>query len=391
MHGLTTGLRRLGVPGPIAFVLLGLALSAAAPPVRLLVTPELVLGVLLPGLVFEAAYRLHWDDLRRSYGSIAFLAVPGVLLSAAMVAAGLAITTGIRPELAFVAGAIVSATDPAAVVATFTKLRAPRRLVAVVDAESLLNDGTGLVAFAIAVAAVTRGIGLGQAAWLFVATVAGSVALGAVAGLAGAFAVVRARRALAVALTVAAAYGTYLAAAAIGLSGVLASVIAGIVLGNYGRRIGLTTATERAFDAVWEPLTAALTALIFLAVGLAIGQSALLSALGPIAWGVLAVLLARAVVVYGLIGGAVLALGRRRGAPNLPARWLHPLFWAGLRGGVATAAALSLPLDFPERDLLQRIAFGVVLVTLLVQGTTAAWLVRWAAPSDQPASTLRTT
>jgi CPA1 family monovalent cation:H+ antiporter len=117
-----------------------------------LVTPELVLVVLLPGLVFEAAYRLHWDDLRRSYGSIAFLAVPGVLLSAGIVAAGLALTTGLRPELAFVAGAIVSATDPAAVVATFTKLGAPRRLVAVVDAESLLNDGTGLAAFAIAVA-----------------------------------------------------------------------------------------------------------------------------------------------------------------------------------------------------------------------------------------------
>jgi len=203
--------------------------------------------------------------------------------------------------------------------------------------------------------------------------------------------VVRAPRALAVALTLLVAYGTYLAAAAIGLSGVLATVLAGILLGNYGRGIGLTAATERAFDAVWEPLTAALSALIFLAVGLAIGQSAVLSDLGPIAWGVLAVLVARAVVVYGLIGGALLALGRRRGAPNLPARWLHPLFWAGLRGGVATAAALSLPLDFPERDLLQRIAFGVVFVTLLVQGTTAAWVVRWTAPSDQPASTLRST
>src|SRR5438477_443605 len=265
MHGLTTAVRRLGVPGPIAFVLIGLVLSVAAPPLRVLVTPELVLVVLLPGLVFEAAYRLHWDDLRRAYGSIAFLAVPGVLISAAIVAFGLTLTTGLRPELAFVAGAIVSATDPAAVVATFTKLQAPARLVA------------------------------------------------------------------------------------------------------------------------------ALGALIFLAVGLAIGQSAVLSALGPIAWGVLAVLVARAVVVYGLIGGALLALGRRRGAPNLPARWLHPLFWAGLRGGVATAAALSLPLDFPERDLLQRIAFGVVFVTLLVQGTTAAWVVRWTAPSDQPASTLRTT
>ena len=192
-------------------------------------------------------------------------------------------------------------------------------------------------------------------------------------------------------MTVVIAYGTYLVAAALGLSGVLATVIAGVALGNYGRRIGLTEATQRAFDAIWEPLAAALTALIFLAVGIAIGRSGALSALGPIALGVLLVLVARAFVVYALIGGAVAVRGRRRRGPTLPTGWLHPLFWAGLRGGVATAAALSLPGDFPERDLLQRITFGIVVVTLLVQGSTAGWLVRRIGPGDQPASTLRTT
>ena len=392
MNGLTAAVRRLGVLGPIAFVLVGVALSAAVPELRVVVTPELVLVVLLPGLVFEAAYRLHWEDLRRSYAAIAFLAVPGVLISAAVVAVVLAVGTGLRPELAFVVGAMLSATDPAAVVATFTKLRAPRRLIAIVDAESLLNDGTGLVVFAIAVAAVTRGVGPLEAIWLFGVTIAGSVVLGALAGLAAALVVVSAPgRVLPVVISLVTAYGTYLAAAAEGLSGVLASVLAGIVLGNYGRRIGLTDATERALDAVWEPLAAVLTALIFLAVGIAIGASGALSALGPIAWGLLAVLGGRALVVYGLIGGAIAVLGRRPVAPDLPAGWLHPLFWAGLRGGVATAAALSLPLDFPERELLQRITFGIVVVTLLVQGSTAGWLVRRVAPVDQPASTLRTT
>jgi len=204
--------------------------------------------------------------------------------------------------------------------------------------------------------------------------------------------IVRARgRLLPVMISLLAAYGTYLAAAAVGLSGVLASVLAGIVLGNYGRRVGLTEATERALDAVWEPLAAALTALIFLAVGIAIGRSGVWSALVPIAWGLLAVLLARALVVYGLIGGAVAVLGRGPVAPNLPVGWLHPLFWAGLRGGVATAAALSLPLDFPERELLQRITFGIVVVTLVVQGSTAGWIVRRVTAVDQPASTLPTT
>ncbi|HEY8730928.1 MAG TPA: cation:proton antiporter [Candidatus Limnocylindria bacterium] len=392
MDGLTRAARRLGPPGPIAFVVAGLALSAAAPQLQVVVTPELVLVVLLPGLVFEAAYRLHWEDLRRSYGSIAFLAVPGVLLSAAVVAVILSAAIGLPAGPAFVVGAIVSATDPAAVVATFAKLRAPRRLIAIVDAESLLNDGTALVAFAIAVAAVTRGVGPLEAAWLFGLTIAGSALIGALAGLGAALAIVRARgRLLPVMISLLAAYGTYLAAAAVGLSGVLASVLAGIVLGNYGRRVGLTEATERALDAVWEPLAAALTALIFLAVGIAIGRSGVWSALVPIAWGLLAVLLARALVVYGLIGGAVAVLGRGPVAPNLPVGWLHPLFWAGLRGGVATAAALSLPLDFPERELLQRITFGIVVVTLVVQGSTAGWIVRRVTAVDQPASTLPTT
>jgi CPA1 family monovalent cation:H+ antiporter len=391
MERLAGAARRVGMPGPISFMVAGVALSLAAPQLRIFVTPELVLLVLLPGLVFEGAYRLHWEDLRRSYGSIAFLAVPGVLVSAGIVGIGLWAVIGLRPELAFVVGAMVSATDPVAVIATFTKLGAPRRLIAIVDAESLLNDGTGLVLFAVAIALVTRGISPLDAVWLFGWTILGSCALGAVAGLIASVLVVRAPRGPAVGLTVVIAYGTYLLAAGLGLSGVLGTVSAGIVLGNYGRRIGLPEATERAFDAVWEPLAAVLTALIFVAVGVAIGRSGALSELGSIAWAVVLVLAARGVVVYLLIGGSVAALGRRRGAPVLPRGWLHPLFWAGLRGGVATAAALSLPLDFPERDLLQRITFGVVVVTLVLQGTTAGWLVRRALSGDQPVSTVRTT
>lgn len=392
VHGLTGRLRALRAPGPIVFVIAGAAVGILAPQLRIVVTPDLVLLVLLPGLVFEAAYRLHWEDLRRAYGWIGFLAVPGVLISAALIAVVLNAAIGLRADLAFVVGAMVSATDPAAVVATFTKLRAPRRLVAIVDAESLLNDGTGLVAFAIAVAAVTRGVALAEATWLFAMTVVASSVLGAASGLIAALLVVRVRgHVLPVAISLVAAYGTYVAAAELGLSGVLASVIAGIVLGNYGRHVGLAEHTEHALDRVWEPLAAVLSALIFLAVGLAVGRSTTLEALAPIAWGVLAALLARAVVVYVLLGAGSAALDRLRLVPGLPGRWLHPLFWAGLRGGVATAAALSLPLDFPERDLLQEIVFGIVVVTLLVQGSTAGWLVRRAAPRDQPATTLRTT
>ena len=378
VHGLTGAARALSaVPGSIRFAALGLGASVVLPRLSVAVTPDLVLVVLLPGLVFEAAYRLHWEDLRRSYGSIAFLAVPGVFVSAAVVAAVLAAATGLRPELAFVVGAMVSATDPAAVVATFARLRAPRRLVAIVDAESLLNDGTGLVVFAIAVRAVGGGIAPLGAAVTFVSTTTVSALGGVIVGAAAAVLIVRLRDHRAqVAVSLVAAYGASLFATALGLSGIIATVIAGAVLGNYGRRIGLARSTEAAFDVVWERIAFVLTGLIFVAVGLAIGPAGILAALGPIAWGVLGVLAARAVVVYLLMGGALVVLGGRRAAPNLHPEWLHLIFWAGLRGAVATAAALSLPLDFPERELLVRITFGIVLVTLTVQGSTAGWLLR---------------
>ncbi len=375
MDGLTTALRRL--PGPVGFAAVGLVGSLILPQLSLTVTPDLVLVVLLPGLVFEAAYRLHWEDLRRSYGPIAFLAVPGVLVTAATVAAILWVGTGLRPELAFVVGAMVAATDPAAVVATFSRLQAPRRLVAIVDAESLLNDGTGLLVFAIAVRAVSGPImPLDAVIGFFVTSVLSGFG-GTLVGAAAALVTVRLRHhGSQVAVSLAAAYGSSLAAAALGLSPIIATVVAGAVLGNYGRRVGLGRTTEEAFDRVWERITQVLTVLIFVAVGLAVGPAGVLNAAAAVAWGVVGVLVARAIVVYVLMGGALAALPRRPTASNVPPLWLHLIFWAGLRGAVATAAALSLPLDFPQRDTLQRITFGVVVVTLVVQGSTAGWLLR---------------
>ena len=142
--------------------------------------PELVLLVLLPGLVFEAAYRLHFVELRRWFGGLALLAVPGVIISAAVVAIVLNVATGLRPDLAFIVGAMVSATDPAAVVATFKRLPVPPALSTMVDGESLLNDGTGLVLFAIAVGAVYAPTTPLDAVVTFGGTIALSVLIGAV-------------------------------------------------------------------------------------------------------------------------------------------------------------------------------------------------------------------
>ena len=141
--------RRLAVPYSVALVVSGLVAGLLLGHVGFAITPELVPAVLLPGLVFDAAYRLELSALRRSLAGIGLLAVPGVLASAAVVAAVLHFATGLRFELAFVVGAMVSATDPAAVIAVFGKLGITRRLATLVEGESLLNDGTGLVIFEI--------------------------------------------------------------------------------------------------------------------------------------------------------------------------------------------------------------------------------------------------
>ena len=370
--------RAVRLPDTVALVIAGLvvgglaSLIGAAP---LEVPHELVLVVLLPGLVFEAAYRLQLGEVRRWISAMALLAVPGVVVSAAIVAAVLTTFAGLRPELAFIAGAIVSATDPAAVVATFKRLPASRPLATIVDGESLLNDGTGLVLFAIALGALAAPLSTGDAAVAFLGGIVLSGVIGLIAGIVAA-AIVRYVDDPLIELTISVvlAYGSYLLADRLGLSGVLATVTAAIILGNFGGRV-LTPSGADSIDTVWEFFAYLLTAVVFLLIGLAIPVGRLLGSIGPIAWAIVGILVGRAVIVYGLLGGASRLAPMPGLAARIPPGWLHVLFWSGLRGAVAVAMALSLPEDVPERELLQEITFGVVLFTLLVQGTTVGRLV----------------
>ena len=367
--------RRIAIPYTVALVVLGLAVTTIFPSQPFQVTPELVLLVLLPGLVFEAALRIEFDEFRRSFGWVVLLAVPGVLISAAVVAIVLNVATGLRLELGFVVGAMVAATDPVAVVSTFKRLGSPRRLATLIESESLLNDGTAIVLFVVAVRAAVGPISLVETAASMVLTVLVSTLIGGLAG----FVVSRLIASvddhlIELTLSLAAAYGTYLVADRLHHSGIIATVVAGLVIGNYGRSLGMNARTQEALDTVWEFFAFLVTAIVFLLIGLTISLGQLANALPWIGWGVVAILVARAVVVYGLLGLATRLgiAGRRRGVPT---GWLHVLFWGGLRGAVAIAMALSLPAEFPERLLLQEITFGVILFTLLVQGTTIDWVI----------------
>jgi CPA1 family monovalent cation:H+ antiporter len=371
---------RLRLPYTVVMVVVGLAVSVVPLGGNAIeVSPELAVTLLLPGLVFEAAYRLDGNELRRSFGGVALLAVPGVLVTAAVVAVVLHVATGLPLEQAFLLGAIVSATDPVAVVATMRQLRAPSRLLTLVDAESLFNDGTAVLVYAIALAGLGGEISLAAGAVDFVVGIGASVAIGAVLGFAIAWLAGRTEdHLIELTLTLLAAYGTYVAAGVVHQSGIIAVVVAGIVIGTYRYETLFTPRAREAIDTVWEFLAFVLTGFAFLLIGIAISLDLLRDAAVYIAWGVIAVLVGRALVIYVLLGGSSW-IGHRFGvAPQLPVAWLHVINWTGLRGAVAMALALSLPSDVPNRELLQGTIFGIVLFTVLVQGTTAERVVRWA-------------
>ena len=375
--------RPLRIPQTLALVVVGLVIGGIAGSLGLQggleVTPELVLVVLLPGLVFEAAYRLRLAELRRWYSGLALLAVPGVLISAGIVALVLHLATGLRADLAFLVGAMVSATDPAAVVATFKRIKVSRPMATLVDGESLLNDGTGLVLFAIAVRAVSEPVGPMDAVLSFVAAVTISAIIGLAAGFLAARLIAGVHdHLIELTISVVLAYGTYLIADELHLSGVIATVTAAVVFGNYGPGRTLSQTGADAIDTVWEFLAYLLTAVVFLLVGLAIPPARLLDSMVPIAWAVAGMLVGRALIVYVLFGAASRLAPFPGMAGAVPMAWLHVMFWAGLRGAVAVAMALALPRDMPQRELLQDITFGAVLFTLVVQATTIGRVVERA-------------
>jgi CPA1 family monovalent cation:H+ antiporter len=369
---------RLRLQYTVVMVVVGLAVSAVPLTGNAIeVAPELVVTLLLPGLIFEAAYRLDGNELRRSFGGIALLAVPGVIVTAAVVAIVLNLATGLSLQSSFLVGAIVSATDPVAVVATMRQLRAPSRLVTLIDAESLFNDGTAVLVYATALGAISGDVSLSAGAVSFVVGIVASVAIGATVGVLTAWLAGRTDdHLIELTLTFLAAYGTYVVADVVHQSGIIAVVVAGIVIGTYQHETLFTARAREAIDTVWEFMAFVLTGIAFLLIGIAISLDVLPEAAVYIAWGVAAVLVGRAIVIYGLLGGSSAIAHRLGRAPGIPLSWLHVINWAGLRGAVAMALVLSLPSDLPDRTLLQGITFGIVLFTVLVQGTSAARVLR---------------
>jgi len=372
--------RRLRLPYTVALVLAGLALGtlhAFQPPE---LTREILFAVVLPGLLFEASFHLDARDFRHDLLAILALAVPGVAAAIGLTAAILSLVAGtlhLQAEFpwsqALIFGAVVAATDPIAVVGLFRSARAPKRLSVLLEGESLFNDGTAIVLFTLILAYVT-GESSGDASSMvasFFAIVGGGAVIGAVIGLVISEVVRRVDDAMIeITLTTIAAYGSFAAAEGLHVSGVIATVAAGMLCGNYGARTGMSPSTRVSAETFWEYIAFALNSMVFLLIGFRVHAEALLAAWLPIVTAYLAMVVGRAAVVFAVSG--LLRPTRKR----LPASWHMVLIWGGVRGALSMVLVLGLPASVPHRAFLEATTFGVVILSILVQGLTMSPLLR---------------
>jgi monovalent cation/hydrogen antiporter len=383
---------KLRIPYPILLVIGGLALGFAPGLPEIDLPPDLVLVGILPPLLYGAAFFTSLRDLRANVRPVGLLAVGLVLVTIVVVAA---VAHAIVPDLpwaaAFVLGAVVAPTDPIAATAIMTRLGAPRRMVHVVEGESLVNDGTALVAYRFAVvAAVSGSFTLWEAGLQFVLNVVG----GAAVGLAVGWLIRQLRRRLdfppaEVTISLLTGYFAYIPAELIGVSAVIAAVTAGIYLGWHTPE--LTTPEVRLMgESAWEIVTFTLNAILFTLIGLQLpgilddlGEYSTLDLLWWAGAITLTVVLARWLWVYPSAWlPRRLSRRIRERDPMPPTAQLALVSWAGMRGGVSLAAALAIPLTtdagepFPGRDLILFLTFCVILVTLVFQGLTLPAVIR---------------
>ena len=380
------------VPYTLALVIVGLVISPMHFLPEVHISPELILLIFLPALLFNAAWNLKLSDLRANALPIVTLAVVGVCLSTGVVGLILHLAVGLSWSLAFLFGAMISATDPVSVLALFKSFGLPQQLATLVEGESLFNDGTAVVVFRIVLSFVigTTVPSAGGLVWNsvleFGLVVLGGIAVGAVVGFTGStLTSYFDDHLLEITLTTIAAYGSFLAAEWCRVSPVIAVLVAGLVIGNYGREKGMSANTQVAVNSFWEYAAFVVNSLVFLLIGLEMHLPQLATDAKLVAWGILAMLISRVVAVYGL-----LPLTNYFG-PRVSLPWQHVLFWGGLRGSLSVALVLSLPAAVPDHQRFVLMIFGAVLFSLLVQGLTVGPLLRWlglsrpAQPRAKPA------
>jgi Na+/H+ antiporter len=379
---LTFVARRLTVPYPIVMVLGGLLLSRIPGLPEFELPPDLVFFVFLPPILYAGGYFTSVREFKANLWPIALLAFGLVVFTTAVVAV---VAHELVPSLgwggAFALGAIVSPPDAVAATAIFQRLGVPRRIVTILEGESLVNDATALVLYRFAIAAVAAGaFSLLDASASFVFVALGGIAVGLVVGTLTVWLLARVRdTALGVMITLLAPFVAYLPAETLGVSGVLATVLAGV----FARRAERNTSSDGRVVAagVWQMVLFLVNGLVFVLIGLQLpnvvrGLDAFADRIVLITAAVaIAIVIARFVWVFPAMYAARLLPAVRRGDPT-PWQPVFLISWSGLRGVVSLAAALALPIGFPERDLILFLVFAVILVTLVGQGLTLPLVIR---------------
>lgn len=370
---------RWRVPYTIALVFAGFFIDLFHVPIKevvgnaQLLTPDVIFVLFLPALLFESAINIEINHLRQNFWPIVLLAVIGVAVATGITGYAVHHFLGLPVLTALLFGALISATDPIAVIALFRDLGVSKRLAVIVEGESLFNDGTAAVAFQLILAGILTNqfdavMGLRQ----FLVVAVGGALLGFLVGYAASKITAQVDEPrIEITLTTIVAYGSYLFAEHIHVSGVIATVIAGLTVGNYGARTGMSPRTRVSVWSFWEYLAFLINSLVFLLIGIEVHVAQILQSWWPILLAIGAVLLGRILVVYLLS-----PLSGRFGEP-IPARWNPVMVWGGLHGSVSIALALSLPHDFPHRDTLLTLCFGVVAFSIVVQGLTMKPLLGW--------------
>ncbi|BBD61260.1 sodium/hydrogen exchanger [Nostoc sp. HK-01] len=363
--------RRLRVPYVTGLVLAGLPITELLSH-RIGLDPSLVLNLFLPILIFEAGINTDVSRLRSTFKPIALLAVPGAVISSAIIAVVLKLGLGLAWIPALLVGVILANTDTVSMIAVFKEIPVPSRLSTIVEGETLFNDAAALVSFNLILQVYSTGSltlleGIQQL--LFIAV--GGCIVGLVLGYLSIPVFARLDDPLSsLLLTVAVALGTFQVGQFIGVSGAVAVVVAGLIFGNLGLSRNTSASSRITLLSFWEYASFTVNTFIFLLIGLEINLVTFWKTLPAVLLAVLAYQAGRILTVYPL-----LATVRWFDRP-IPLRWQHLLFLGNIKGSLSMALALSLPTTLPGRDVLIALVFGSVLVSLVGQGLSLPWLVK---------------
>lgn len=364
--------KRFRVPYSVGLVAAGILLSLWPRLPGIGLTRELIFTVLLPPLIFEAALYIPWRELRKDLPVILTLATIGVCVSAGITMLGLHYLAAWAWPSALLFSVLIAATDPVSVVATFKETKKRGRLRLLIEAESLFNDGTAAVAFAVSVALVsgehTTSL---EVVKTLIAAIGGGLLCGAAVAVATLLLAGRTEDHLVeITLTTVGAYGSFLLAEHFGFSGVLATLTAGLILGNLGPRGAISEKGREAVESFWEYAAFVANSLVFLLLGISSSKENFFR-VWPTALAAIALVLAgRAAAIY------LTLLPFSGSSARVSPRHQHLLFWGGLRGALALALALGLPASVPRRDEIITVSFAVVAFSVFVQGLTVAPMLR---------------